>query len=368
MGKGSVYPPEGKTYRDRRSGALIRQVTSHPSIHHHPFFFVPAWDGAMSRLYFVSHRTGRPEIYAELRASGEIVQLTERAGLAEWSVYPSHDGRYVYFTAGTGVWRLHVESGAEEQLAEFGDVEMREKGMVGAAMGTTALSWCDRWWAVPFKAGQVFRLMMIDTVTGRGEVVLERETIGHPQFCPDDSDLLFCAGPLTDRIWVVRRDGSGHRRLYLRQGDEWITHESWIPGRRELAFIDWPNGIRCVHVDTGRERRVTSFNAWHAVCNRQGTLMVADTNFPDIGLQLFDPLDGEGRPRTLCYPEASSIGEHWDGPFPYGKGPRQVYAPQHTHPHPSFSPDGRRVVYTSDRSGFAQVYDVIVPEEPVLLG
>jgi Tol biopolymer transport system component len=40
-----------------------------------------------------------------------------------------------------------------------------------------------------------------------------------------------------------------------------------------------------------------------------------------------------------------------------------VYAPQHTHPHPSFSPDGSRVVFTSDRTGLAQVYEADVPRE-----
>ena len=39
---------------------------------------------------------------------------------------------------------------------------------------------------------------------------------------------------------------------------------------------------------------------------------------------------------------------------------RKVYAPQHTHPHPAFSPDGRFVVFTSDRSGYSQVYEVEV--------
>ncbi|MEZ4621664.1 MAG: oligogalacturonate lyase family protein [Caldilineaceae bacterium] len=149
-------------------------------------------------------------------------------------------------------------------------------------------------------------------------------------------------------VWVIHRDGSGNRRLYQRATGEWITHETWIPGTRELAITDWPNGVRAIHVDTGTERQVTSFNAWHPVCNRQGTQMVADTNFPDIGIQLFDPCDSIGTPHTLCYPAASSMGEHWAGPFPYDNGPINVYAPQHTHPHPSFSPDGKLVLYTSD--------------------
>ena len=40
---------------------------------------------------------------------------------------------------------------------------MREKGMVGAAMGTTALSASGQWWAVPVKAGPVTRFVLIDT-------------------------------------------------------------------------------------------------------------------------------------------------------------------------------------------------------------
>ena len=103
---------------------------------------------------------------------------------------------------------------------------------------------------------------------------------------------------------MIKRDGSGNRRLYQRAPGEWITHEVWIPrNARELAFVDWPRGIRAIHADSGVERRVTSFNAWHAICNRAlARLMVGDTNFPDIGIQLFNPRDGRGAPVTLCLP------------------------------------------------------------------
>ncbi|MBO9597434.1 MAG: PD40 domain-containing protein [Cohnella sp.] len=363
MSKGTRYPSEAKAFRDETTGLAIRQITNHPSIHHQPFFMIPAYDDAMRRLIFVSHRTGTPQIFSEERATGQLVQLTERDDLAEWSVHPSHDGNYVYFTAAATAWRLDLHTLKEELLADFGSARLKEGGMVAAGMGTTALSRDDRWWAVRYTEDGMACLAIIDVNKHTWKTILRRDHISHMQFCPDDPDLLFYAGPLTDRVWVVRRDGTGNRRLYKRNAErkEWITHETWIPGTKELAFVDWPNGIRCVNAATGAERQVAAFNAWHAVCNRSGTLMVADTNFPDRGLLLFDPHRPEAGTVTLCYPQATSMGAHWAGPFPYDDGPVEVYAPQHTHPHPSFSPDGTRIVYTSDRSGFAQLYEVMVP-------
>lgn len=361
MAKGTVYGPESRTFYDRCTGTCIRQVTTASAQHHHPFFIIPAYDDAMQRLIFVSNRTGTPQIFAEERATGELRQLTDRPDLAEseWSVHPSHDGKAVFFTAGTSGWRLDLETLEERELVNFAATAMKDEGMVAAAMGTTALSHDDKWWAIRFKAGPESALAIVDTDTGEHDIILRRDSIAHLQFCPDDANLLYYAGPLTDRVWVIHRDGSGNRRLYARniERNEWITHETWIPGTRELAFVDWPRGVRCINVDTGAERQVTTFNAWHAISNPAGTCMVADTNFPDIGIQIFDPRDSIGEPQTLCYPGASSIGEHWNGAFPYAEGPVQVYAPQHTHPHPSFSPDGRHVVFTSDRSGYAQVYE-----------
>ena len=84
--------------------------------------------------------------------------------------------------------------------------------------------------------------------------------------------------------------------------------------------------------------------------------IVCDTTFPDAGLHVID-VAGGGAADRLCLPRSSNVGEHWGGPFPYNDGPREVYAPQHTHPHPRFSPDGTRVLYTSDAGGHAQIYE-----------
>jgi len=104
MAKGSVSSSESRTFYDRRTGTRIRQVTTASAHHHHPFFFIPAYDDAMLRLIFISNRTGSPQIFAEERDTSELRQLTDRADLSEWSVHPSHNGKAVFFTAGTSGW------------------------------------------------------------------------------------------------------------------------------------------------------------------------------------------------------------------------------------------------------------------------
>ena len=167
MGKGTLYNTEVQSFTDEATGARVRQLTSHPSIHHHPFYYLPAWDDAMQRLILVSHRTGSPQLFSMFCDSGSLLQLTDRDDLNEWSIHPSHDGRFVYFTAGAGAWRVDTETLKEEQLVSFSSDNIREKGMVGAAMGTTTLSRDDRWWAVPVKLGQVAKFYVIDTQSGR---------------------------------------------------------------------------------------------------------------------------------------------------------------------------------------------------------
>jgi oligogalacturonide lyase len=366
LGKGTIYPPEGMHFIDEQTGVSIRQITTAASIHHPPFYYIPAYDDAMQRLCFVSHRTGRPEIFVEQKDTGKLLQLTSRPDITEWSLHPSHDGRYIYFTAGSGCWRVETETLKEEELVRFPEAAMRGEGMVGAGTGTTALSHDDRYWAVVARVKeQGFRFVVIDTETGNHNVILERETIGHPEFHPDDSKQLRYAGPYSERIWIIRRDGGDHRLVYRRDEEkkEWIVHETWLPGTREILTTHWPHGVLRIHVDTGSVYRICTFNAWHAMVDRAGRRMVADTVFPDIGLQLFDIKEGISKPETLCRSLSSNVGDHWNTDHcPYDDGPVDVYAPQHTHPHPNFSPGGTRVVFTSDRTGFAQIYEVIIDQ------
>src|SRR5439155_441208 len=87
---------------------------------------------------------------------------------------------------------------------------------------------------------------------------------------------------------------------------------------------------------------------------------------------------GSGEHRVLCFPGASNQGYQWEEPLPLGASGaapgwqtmvettrgETAYGPQWSHPHPSFSPDGRLVSYTSDAGGWPQAY---VLEQPACL-
>ena len=211
---------------------------------------------------------------------------------------------YVYFTDGQGAWRVDTETCEEEQLASFATEAMREKGMVAAAMGTTALSYDDQWWAVPVKMGAVTRLVVIDTCSGASEVIVERDSIGHPEFHPKRQFAVAL------RRAVLRADvggKSGRKRpsagVRARGGTSGIVHETWHPRKRELLTTRWPHGVIGVDVDTGAVRSVCSFNAWHPMVSRDGARMVADTTFPDSGLQVFES-QRRGRRAATALPVA----------------------------------------------------------------
>ncbi|MCB1120853.1 MAG: oligogalacturonate lyase family protein, partial [Verrucomicrobiae bacterium] len=219
---------------------------------------------------------------------------------------------------------------------------------------------------VPVKSGETARMVILDTRSLQAEVILERDTIGHPQFHPDDSSWLRYAGPYHSRIWVMKRDGSENHLAYERDATrkEWIVHETWRPGSMEILTTNWARGVIGIDVETGAVRKVCSFNAWHPMVDPSGKWMVADTKNPDTGLQIFSVTDGIGEPKALCRTNASNAGDHWNlGYCPYDNGPVDVYAPQHTHPHPNISPDGKLVLFTSDKTGYAQIYEVTLSDE-----
>ncbi|MFQ6040983.1 MAG: oligogalacturonate lyase family protein [Candidatus Poribacteria bacterium] len=352
MSKGKVYPPEKKVFKDAKTDVTIFQMTDYPATHHNLYFVNPSCTPDGKTVIFVSDRSGLANLYKADIETGEIVQLTDIDNLNSFSATSSKDNRRVFFSAGGEVRAIDLETLNEEVLARFPD----------GRVGNCNLNGDDNMLVTSVRrAGETWITAVHTDGSDVIPVYSPPRSVGHVQFCPADNNLILYSSDITQRMWLVQLDGRNDRPLYLHGPEQWITHESWLGMTDEVIFTHWPHALKAIKKDSDTARIVSDFNAWHASSRIDGSLIISDTVCPDIGLQLIDPKTGEHW--ALCYPESSSQGTQWSEVTPaIGEITEKTYGPQWSHPHPSFSPDGTMVIYTSDKTGRPQVYVAFVPK------
>jgi hypothetical protein len=364
-GKGSAHPSEVIERQDEQTGARVLQLTDHPSINHHLYFLTSSLSPDERTLVFASTRSGRAGFFRLTFPEGEIVQLTDEEGVHGYSGVFSRDGGRLFYTAAGAVRWVDLESLAEGTLAEF----------PGAGLGECSLSADGRRIVTALKRQGRSGLAVV-RVDGGAEVILELDrTVIHPQFHPTDPDRIAYSQDPAPRMWLIRSDGTDNQCLYEHGNEEFLVHETFLGAGEELMVVRWPYELRRFHLARRTFQTIARFNAWHIAGSRDGRQVLCDTAHPDVGLQLVDVATGTRR--TLCCPESSCQGSQWrkdryalaeDWAAAAAERERAlswmemktdtVYGPQWTHPHPSFSPSERWVVYSSDRTGHPQVYAV----------
>ena len=352
MGKGRTFESEVSALRDSRTGATIRQMTDHPSINHNLYFSNPSWTPDGNTIVFTSFRSGKPDLFKLDEAGGAMTQLTDVDGFGGFAACPSRDGSRVFYNARGQVRAVDLDTLKESVLADFGS---------GRAGGCSLSSDGARL-VTSLQRGKASAVVAVATDGSGFRVVREPpRVVGHVQVCPADPDLILYSSDVNQRMWEVRIDGSGERALFAHDRSVWITHETFLGHSDQVMFVHWPFALRAIRVGADEDRTIASFNVWHPSPRQDGSLIVCDTTCPDIGLQLID-LDTGAR-ETLCYPGSSNGGAQWAETIPADddKTTPETYGPQWSHPHPSFSPDGKRVIYTSDRTGTSQIYVADVP-------
>ena len=365
---------EYRRFRDPDTGAVIHQLTNHPSINHHTYFLNPSFTPDGRTLIFISYRSGIAQLYEREFPDGPIRQVTCGAAIHPFSPVISCDGREVFFVRGGGIFA--VERAVERAAEGAGRRERAVASFPGAQLGECSLSPDGRWLIAALKdaAGQAVALAAADGSEARVVARFSR-TIIHPQFHPLDPGWIEFAADPAPRMHRVRRDGTGLECLYEHGNDEFVVHETFLGSTGDIVFTVWPFALKRMDWSSRRITTIAAFNAWHITPNRAGTHIVCDTNHPDIGIQLVDAAGG-GR-RAICHPRSSNGGSQWrtsryalaedwaaaaqaterTGALSWMEmAVDTVYGPQWTHPHPSFSPDERLVVYASDCTGATQIY------------
>ena len=366
------------TRQDPDTGACVTRLTPPDVTCHRNYFYQKCFSNDGAKLIFgAEFGPGTHWNYHLLDlASQTATQLSDGAGENTFGGFLSPDDRQLYFVR------------AERQLIRLDLADLSEEvaytvpaGWVG--YGTwVANSACTKMVGIEIHADDWFplsdwkkfhemfhtrprcRLIRIDLVgpnAGTREIILEKQGwLGHPQYRPgDDHTVAYChEGPhdLVDaRMWFVNEDGSGVRCAKTHEPGESCTHEFWVPDGSAMIYVSYLKGQRerwICSLDplSLQTQRLTAMPPCsHLMSNHNGTLLVgdgcdspadvADTSAHQIAtdpyLHLFDLQAGSTR----------RIARH-DSSWRVYKGNRQV-----THPHPSFTPDGRQVLYSSDCDG-----------------
>ncbi len=349
----------------------LHQLTAAPCINHATYFLQSSLTPDGQELIFTSYRSGSAQLYSIAPfPDGEIRQWTGAEPIHAFSPAIHPNGELVFFVRGGSIWQIRRDSLQETEVTRFPDAQFGEVSLSADALWLTAAA------KIGGKPG-----IVTGRTDGRDWHFLEfPRTVIHPQFHPLDPEWIEFAADPAPRIHRIRRDGSGLQCLYHHANDEFVVHETFLGRTGDLVYTVWPHSLWRMSWDTLERTHICDFNAWHIAPNRAGTLILCDTNHPDRGLFLIDTRTGQTTP--ICPSLSSNAGSQWRTsryalPEDFAaahaalgsttlswmeSAADTVYGPQYTHPHPSFSPDERFAIFTSDRSGHPQVYAVQLPE------
>lgn len=365
--KGHRFPSELLAETQPETGVRVLRLTSAPAINHATYFLQSSLSPDGRVLLFTSYRGGQAQFYAiDGFPGGEIVQWTDGAPVHPFSAAFHPDGERLFFVRGGAVWWMNWRTLEEELFHEWPGAQLGEVSLSADGQSVTA-------------ACKIGSRHGIAVAGPRGaHFHAFPRTVIHPQFHPLDPGWIEFAADPAPRMHRMRADGTGLECLYEHGNDEFVVHETFLGRTGDLVYTVWPFALWRMNWETRERRLICEFNAWHITPDRAGRRVLCDTNHPDLGLFL---IDAESGARTaICQSRASSGGSQWKTsryamPEDFAAARSAagqsalswmevstdtVYGPQWTHPHPSFTPDERWVIYTSDVTGHPQVYAVEV--------
>ena len=370
--KGKIIPLNFRTRKDSETGHEVIRMTPPHIICHRNYFYQKCFTRDGGKLIFGGAFEGHWNYYLLDIAAQQATQLTDGAGDNTFGGFLSDDDKSLWYVKDTRQLRRVDLTTLEEHVVYEVDDEWVAYGTWVANADCTKLVGIEikksDWqpltdWS-KFRAyyftNPECRLINIDLKTGEQRTILqEKRWIRHPLYRPfDDKTIAFChEGPrdaIDARMWLINEDGSDMRCVRQHQQGESFTHEFWVPDGSALYYV--------AHQENSPHRYLYSANpvtlenrqlmeippCSHLMSNHDGSRVVGDGaphNTGDISLNdpfiwVFDLKTGEKK--AICQHNSS---------WKVLDGDRQV-----THPHPSFSPDGEWVLYTSDAEGMPALY------------
>ena len=370
MTVGRIWPAEISESTDSLSGVAVRRLTAYRGHSHHFYFTNPGWYDGGKRLLISSDRENRTNLFGLELATGELTQLTDLEPLplpreVEFlRACASNTRDEAYYWYGLDLVALDLrtlESRVLYRMDEGWDVSMINCSADGRHLyASISEDLSDRFrvdylrgyvgFRETWEASPLSRIIKV-AIDGAGgaPIFAERYWIGHVNTSPTRSDLLtFChEGPwneVDNRIWGMNADSGEVWKIRAREADESVGHEYWHADGERIGYH-------------GRNRDGTQFLG-HAHYDDSDRVEVSfpgqtghiHSNAPEL-------IVGDGGRVVRLW---RSSGDGYDGPRALCRHDSSMKI-QQLHVHPRFDATGRYVIFTSDVSGYGDVYQVEVP-------
>jgi Tol biopolymer transport system component len=307
-------------------------VTSYPGVEWTPVispdgkYVAFTWNGGKEPLY---------DLYIQLIGAGEPLRITHggAAGLPTWSP----DGRFIAFTRtlpgkGKEILAVPALGGMERKLGDVTD----------SLSGGSYLSWSPdgKWIAYRDRNSprEVFSIYFLSPETGEKKKFTSPpgELLGDvfPAFSPDGQNLAFTRGNF---IFLAPLAGGVPRQLTTDRKS--ILHLAWTADSREIIY----SGLRSGDYELWRipvaggspvPLRLGEGQYYFPSVSRQGNRLAFARSDDDPNIWRL-PLSGPGKAA---------------GP------PKALIASTRDDDAPKFSPDGRKIIFGSNRSGNGELW------------
>lgn len=371
MTVGRLWPAAASEFTDPLSGVPVRRLTAYRGHSHHFYFTNPGWYDNGQRLLVASDREDRTNLFGLELTSGELVQLTDLAPIPlpreveflRACISGSKDEVYFYYGLELIALDLHsLQSRVLYRMAEGWDVSMINCSADGCHLYASISEDMSDRFRVDYLRGYVgFRetweakpLSQIIKVavdgSGGGAIFEERYWVGHVNTSPTQNDLLtFChEGPwnlVDNRIWGMNVASGEVWKIRAREDDESVGHEYWHADGERIGYhgrnTDGTQFLGHARYDDTDRVEVSFPGKTGHIHSNTPELIVGDGG-QVVRLWQWNGSGYDG-PRALCRHDSSA-------------------KIQQLHVHPRFDATGHYVVFTSDVSGYGDVYAVEVPD------
>lgn len=385
MAKGSIHQFNFHRTTDAGTGTQLTRLTPPEVLCHRNYFYQKCFTNDGSKLLFAGEFDGNRNYYLLDLQLQQAVQLTEGPGDNTFGGFLSPDDRFLYYVKNERELRRVELSNCNEQTVYRVPEEWVGYGTWVANSECTSLVGIeiDREDWQPLTDWKIFhsfftknphcRLLRVDLASGESRVIYEDHIwLGHPIYRPYHSDCVaFChEGPhdLVDaRMWLINEDGSNMRKVKTHAPGESCTHEFWVPDGSALMYVSYLKGQQERNIcrydpQTGQDEIVMTMPACsHLMSNYDGSLLVGDGSATPVDIKDSQGYTIENDPWLYVFDakqkRQARLAAH-NSSWRVLNGDRQV-----THPHPSFTPDNRQVLFTSDFEGEPALYLARLPED-----